>query len=86
MNERPIHFLTRRGTNPLRVCACGKVPHRYTIEPEKASCHECARQADDLTPQQRDTIWENANDRTNKNKRSPWADQVASQAKATATP
>ncbi len=82
---RPVHYLTKREGNPLRVCACGKIPQRYTIEPEKASCHECARQADGLTAQQRDEIWENANERMSKFKRSPWADQVAAEKRATAT-
>jgi hypothetical protein len=83
-HERPVHFLTKRPGNPLRVCACGKVPQRYTIEPEKASCYECARLAEELTPVQRDEIWQNTNERMGKFKRSPWADVLAIKDKATA--
>jgi hypothetical protein len=73
-NERPVHFLTKRPGNELRVCACGKVPQRYTIDPAKASCHDCARKAEELTPHQRDVIWWNANDRMRTTKKSPWQD------------
>jgi hypothetical protein len=83
----PVHFLGRREGARCGVIACGVSvykPSQYTTDPDKASCYACARNADGLTAAQRDTIWENTNERMDKFKRSPWADQLAAENKATA--
>jgi hypothetical protein len=84
---RPCHLITKRPASPLGVIACGRnvsMPSQYTNDPAKSSCHECAREAEGLTAQQRNEIWDNANERMEKFKRSPWADQFAREAKASA--
>ena len=78
-NSPPVHLLWPRTGSPLKRIACGTTvngPSHWTTELRKASCYECARQAEGLTAEQRTDIWENANDRMAAKKRNPWAAQL----------
>jgi len=83
-NEPPTHLLAKRSGRPLKTIQCGKMVHsgsKWTEDPAKASCHECARLAEGLTPEQRTEIWENANDRMGRNRRNPWRAVLATRVK-----
>ena len=74
---RPVHYYDHAFTPP-RI-ACGRAVfsrEQYTEDKERISCYECARQASDLTTEQRDNAWQNANERLGTFRRSPWEDQV----------
>ena len=51
-NSPPVHLLWPRTGSPLKRIACGTTvngPSHWTTELRKASCYECARQAEGLT-------------------------------------
>ena len=72
-NDPPVHFYDR-SHSPARI-ACGRsvgVGQRFSPEWRKVSCYDCARCSGGLDEIQRNHIWQNANERLGKDKRSPW--------------
>lgn len=68
------HLYVRHEGRPATI-ACGKMvsrPEQYTDEVVKANCKRCAKDAPGLTEDQREEIWQNANDRRGSNAISPW--------------
>jgi hypothetical protein len=79
--DPPTHYLgTPEGRSPsggVKRIACGTAVNlrgapRYTIEPGRASCFKCATQANGITDEQRQDIWDNANERINAFREAPW--------------
>ena len=72
-NPPAVHYLDR-SHSPAKI-ACGRgvrYPREYTSDYRKASCYDCARWAEGLSAVQRDEIWQNANERMNAYRGSPW--------------
>lgn len=58
---------------------------KFTEDPAKVSCRNCARRASGLTDVQRQEIWDNANERSDVFWRSPW-EKAAKQTSKIAQP
>lgn len=71
-NPKAVHYLDY-GYNQAQI-ACGRKCYtgEYSQDWRKVSCYKCARNASGITDAQREYIWDSANERLDKYKKSPF--------------